>query len=176
MILIRVRKSSPISRVSSWSKIQIFLFFFHGASLMRSYRVVNLWSSVPWWYLTMSHGTRYPIDPPLWVQKSITGYQDQFLRPFTWQGFRLEFHIPRWALSKGYILGINRFRVAVQVDDHPPCHNIFQGKSAAASQFPFHCSFCLTFPLTQCGEATGFTPTSAEVWWLLGRSLYGQIP
>ena len=48
----------PAPRVSSWTKIWIFLVPPHGVSFVRSSGVVNRWLSSPLWYLVRSHGTR----------------------------------------------------------------------------------------------------------------------
>ena len=58
-----VRKSSPASRLLSWTKIRIFQAFPQGASLVRSYRVANMGLYDPFWYLAISFGDRCPIEP-----------------------------------------------------------------------------------------------------------------
>ena len=59
-----VRRSYPASRISSWPKIRILQVSPQGASLLRSYRVTNIGEYEPFWYLLMSFGDSFPMEPP----------------------------------------------------------------------------------------------------------------
>ena len=61
MLSVGVRRSSPTSRLSSWTKMRIFQVSLQGASLLRSYIVANVGGYDPFWYLMISFGDRFPI-------------------------------------------------------------------------------------------------------------------
>ena len=61
-ISVGVRRHFSISRISSWPRIFIFPVSTQGDSLVCSYRVKNLVGCSPFWYRTMSHGDRFPME------------------------------------------------------------------------------------------------------------------
>ena len=64
-ILVGVRRSPPAPRLLSWNKIRIFQVSPQGALLVRYARVDNMVGFDPLWYLMMSFGSRYPMEPSL---------------------------------------------------------------------------------------------------------------
>ena len=60
-LLVKVRRSYFAFRLLNWPKIWIFQVSPQGASLMRSYIVVNMGVSDPLWYLNIFWGMR-PIE------------------------------------------------------------------------------------------------------------------
>ena len=64
-ILVRARRYSPSSRISSWPEIRIFQVNPQEDSLVHYSSVANMDRHDPFWYLTMSLGERYPMEPYL---------------------------------------------------------------------------------------------------------------
>ena len=60
-----VRGFSPVSRISYWTKIHIFPVSPQEASFVRFSMVENMGGSYPLWYIVMSPGDRFPMEPSL---------------------------------------------------------------------------------------------------------------
>ena len=64
-LLVRIKRSSPTSRLLSWPKIWVFQVSSQGSSLVRSSRVENLVVSDPFCYLAMYFRDRGPMGSSL---------------------------------------------------------------------------------------------------------------
>ena len=64
-ISFEVSKPSPASRLLSWHQIRILLVSPQEASLVRSSRVENIGGSGPFWYHTISPGSKCPMETSL---------------------------------------------------------------------------------------------------------------